>query len=105
MRFFSSCSRTTASWRERVQTANQWASADTRGREASGSGFKGRSGFSLPRLDALDPDIVRLLQIGVLPVDDRLGPELLQIFLEFAAALLVEDSLADLLARLVERKR
>src|SRR5262245_45030609 len=91
MRFFSSCSRTTASCRERVQTANHWTSGDARGLEVSGSGFKGRSGLSLARLDALDPDVVRLLQIGVLPVDDRLGSQLLQIFLELAAPLLVEN--------------
>src|SRR5262245_28174429 len=105
MRFFSSCSRTTASCRDLVQIAYQWASGVTRGLGVSGSEFKvlgsdSSSGFgvqgsefrTLARLDALDADIVRLFQVGVLPIDDRFRPELFEVLLEFPLAFLVEHA-------------
>src|SRR6266849_3320927 len=54
------------------------------------------------RLDLLESFRVRPLQIRIPPVDDRLRPELLQILLVLFLALVREDALADLFARLFE---
>ena len=44
-----------------------------------------------------------LLHVVVLPLDDRLRAQLLQVLLELGLALVGEDAFADLLARLLER--
>src|SRR3954470_21697353 len=56
-------------------------------------------------LKQLEPFVERALHVGILPLDDRLSAQLLEILLELALPLLLEDAIADLLARLVEGQR
>src|SRR5688572_297474 len=96
MRFFSSCSRTTCSWRDLVQIANQWGercSIPTRA-----------LAFGLWRLRC-EPPLVGLLELLVLPLDDRLRAQALEHLVVLLLALVGEHPLADLILRLLERHR
>src|SRR5215467_13541526 len=77
--FCSSCSRTTCSWRERVQIANHCASACM-----SPGGTRLSVGASLLRSRCrallLQPFLEGVLHVLVLPLDDRLRPQLLEVF-------------------------
>src|SRR5262245_51260913 len=83
----SSCWRTTCSWRERVQIANQARLSD-------------RLGSNLL--------LVNLLELVVLPLDQRLGPkagdELAHLGLGPGAGDLVGDQIADAVERLQDRR-
>src|SRR5262252_2364021 len=57
-----------------------------------------------PRTLLLHAFLERLADVRILPFDDRLRSQLLDVLLEFRLALVGEHALADLLARLVERK-
>src|SRR5678815_6009857 len=99
----SSCSRTTCSWRDLVHTANHRTSALELSWAAS-SVTRVRS-VLVGGVRLGEPLVVRLLHVGVLPLDDRLRAHLLEVLLEFVAPLVGEDFVRDVLARLFERFR
>src|SRR5690606_10916526 len=87
--FCSSCSRTTCSWRERVQIAYQ-----------SAPGVTVRSVTGLRRRDVL---LVELLQLRVLPLDERLRPHAGEKLAHLGLLARLVDTIGDQVAHAVER--
>ena len=115
--FSSSCVRTTCSWRLRVHTANQRAGSAcsvnvlVRGlirrggllsrflrrcrRQGIGRRWRQRRHFGLPDL----------LQLLVAPLNDRLRPQLGEVFLRLDLALLLVEGVRDLVVHLFRRQQ
>src|SRR5215213_11518797 len=97
--FFANWSRTIFSWRERVQRANQW---DSKRFQISDFGLLICLRRGCRRRRLLQADLVRFLDLVVLPVDDRLGAHLLDKFQVLALALAAGDLVGDVAARVLE---